>query len=270
MKKFLSLLLAALMLLGLALPASAEELPLVLPKVENLLDAPKVYEESAEDGSSVYYGYAPATEDHLYCFLTLSAMVGTYAMESTTSTEDTLVYILVSPGSFTMAAVAYTPAEQLLQVETLGAFTPMGDEDAQSILDVLAQGFIYPEGTSGYIFPLFSAVAGKNYDGAGQVSDVAYIFNNQTCWAETYTGIGMDVIGLYTQLMLQYGFDVLLDDNGSPMLNDPIWLHFTNGDMEVILQYSYTDQMATVYTKPGVSPMPHILTQEQIVESLSF
>ena len=66
--------------------------------------------------------------------------------------------------------------------------------------------------------------------------------------------------------MMRYGFDATLDYYGSDYgYIDPVYIHFTNNEMEVILYYSITDQVAQVFTKPGM--LPYILNAQQIQES---
>ena len=266
MKKFLALMLTALMFLSITIPAMAEDAPIVLPVLRNLLDAPIVDMELAEDGASMYYDYAPVTEEHLYYYLTLAAMVGTYAMEADMDDSTDIWNILVSPGSPSMGMVVYSPENKALYVQAEGSVIPMQDDDAQGIYDYLAQGFTYPKGTSGYVFPEFSALAGKRPAGQNTVDKADHIFGGKKTYFETYRDIDYKVIEQYTQFMMRYGFEPTLDEYGTDYgYVDPVWIHFTNDEMEVILYYSVTDRVAQVYTKPGM--LPYILNAQQILES---
>lgn len=266
MKKLLSLVLTALMLFAAAMPAMAEDVPMVMPLVYKLLDAPIVALDIPEDESSMYFAYAPVTEDHLYYYLTLAAMVGSYAMEVDMDDSSDVWNVLVSPGSAAMGIVVYSPENKELHVDVQGAVIPMLDEDAQGIYDYLAQGFTYPKGTSGYIFPEFSALAGKRPVKQSTIEKADHIFGGKKTYFETYQAVDYAVVEKYTQYMMRYGFDATLDyygtDNG---YTDPVYIHFTNNEMEVILYYSVTDQVAQVFTKPGM--LPYILNAQQIQES---
>lgn len=266
MKKFLVLLLTAVLFLGMTAPAMAEEMPFVLPLLYDLLDAPLVALDIAEDQSSMYFAYSPVTEDHLYYYLSLAAMVGTFAKEVEIDDSGDTWNVLVSPGSPALAVVVFSAENQALQIEAQGSIIPMMDDDAQSIYDYLAQGFTYPKGTSGYVFPDFGAVAGKKPSAMRTIEKADHIFDGKKTYFETYQAVDFDVVNTYTQYMMRYGFEVKLDsyftDEGYV---DPVWIHFTNDEMEVILYYSITDQMAQVYTKPGL--LPYILNAQQIQES---
>ena len=265
MKNFLSLLLTALMLF-VSIPAMAEDVPIVVPVLSTLLDAPLVAWDIADDQSSIYYAYAPATEDHLYYYLTLATMVGSYAMEADVDDSTDVWNILVSPGSATMGVVVYSPENQALYIEIEGAVIPMTDDDAQDIYDYLAQGFTYPQGTSGYVFPEFSVLAGKKPVKQSTIEKADHIFDGKKTYFETYQAVDYTVIEKYTQYMMRYGFDATLDYYGSDYgYIDPVYIHFTNNEMEVILYYSITDQVAQVFTKPGM--LPYILNAQQIQES---
>ncbi len=267
MKKLLCLALTALMLLSLTLPAMAEETPMILPLMQNLLDAPITDMKMDQETSHVSFTYSSVTEDHVYYYLTMAAMVGTYATDAMPDEDNNLLFFLLTPGSSIMAIAAYSPENQTLQIETNGTFIPLQDADVQSLYNYLAKGFVYPEGTSGYLLPEFWAIAGTSPISRNTIKEADHIFGGKETYFETYRNVAFDAVNTYTQIMLRYGYDVTLDHfNADKGYADAFYIHFTNGEMEVILYYNATSQMAEVYTKPGV--LPHILNVKQIKESL--
>jgi len=267
MKKLLCLALAALMLLSLSVPALAEDNAMILPVLETLLDTPIGDMTMDQETSTVSFSYSSVTEDHVYYYLTLAAMMGTYATDAIIDENNNAVFALLAPGSSTIAVANYAPAEQLLTIEASGLFLPMQDRDAQSIIDYLAKGFVYPEGTSGYIFPEFWAISGTSPLSRNTISEVDFIFGGKKTYFETYGDVAIDVIKTYTQIMMRYGYDVTLDSfDYAQGYADHFYIHFTNDEMEVILYYDITDMTAQVFTKPGI--LPHILNPQQVRESL--
>ena len=270
MKKLLSLILAAIMLFAAALPALAEENDnfAILPLLETLLDAPMVDAMIAEDESSMQILYSPATEDHLSYFLALASAVGTYPYYLGNDTESGILgYQLIAPGTSYDGAVYYFYQDEMLLVDTASNIAVLDTEEEDQIVSFLSQEVQYPEGTSGYILPEFSAIVGKKYTGAQRITGADHIFDGKETYFEHYDGIDLESFSEYVQFMMIFGFnpevDGFLTDRG---VADPIRLHLTNEEMEVIVSYDCANQIADVFYKPGI--LPYILNQSQVLEAL--
>lgn len=267
MKQLLSLILAAMMLFAAALAEENSNFA-ILPLLDTLIDAPMVDAMIAEDESSVQLLYAPVTEDHLSYFLALASAVGTYPYYLGNDTEAGILgYQLIAPGTSYDGAVYYLYQDEMLLIDSASNVVSIDAEQEQQLVAFLSQEIQYPEGTSGYILPEFSAIVGKQYTAAKNISGADHIFDGKQTYFEHYDNIDLESFSEYVQFMMIFGFnpevDIFLTDRGTA---DPIWLHLTNEEMEVIVSYDCANQIAEVFYKPGI--LPYILNQSQVLEAL--
>lgn len=268
MKKMLSLILAALMLITLTLPALAEENTIVplLPTADQMGGATlKMDEESG------YYYYVNATEDDLYAFLVYAAVFGAYKVDvSDPETPNVKNYYLFVPGTDFEAQIIYSGEhQQFFVVPNQGFYIPKDDMMA-TYEGYLTTDVKLPAGATANTLPQFYHCVGVNPYFSNNIGEIDYVFDGQLCWTEFYDSIDWNKMRAYTTTMYMFGFDVNVklfsaEDNG---VNNPFLLEYTNGDLEVLVLYDALNQTADVHYEPGVTL--YLLSGDELNEAMGI
>lgn len=253
MKKLLALLLAAALLLPCAALGDTQGAVPCLP-VPSVLDAAELADvHVSEDETEAYLFYAPASKGDLDYYLTVCAVLGTYAKPMDDSGKE---YRLFVPGSAYAGFVSFDPEQKYILVYTTLDASIFGDEALEDMLGIFSCEVRLPaDAGSANVFPQFYACVEKQPYFQTTIEGSSSIFNGQKCWTEMYDGMTNDKIDWYTTIMLLFGFDVRADYIQGSVEEGVTTcvLHYSNGDAEVIVVYTPAQGNAQVSYKPGVS-----------------
>lgn len=266
MKKILAL---ALMLL-LSLTASAEETDIILPLMDTLLTATQAGAGVSEDQTMIEFLYTNATEDDLNYFLLLASSNGVYPYELDMEEGSSLIgYYLLLPGSDALNILYYDPAAEQLYIAADINVYGLNEEGVATRIAFFTQEIRLPSGAGSNAFPNFPYVVSQEPYFTGTMENVSYAFDNQKCWTEMYDQIDGSDLRSYVNYMMLFGFDVWLDivDMEEDGRINPVLLHLSNGDAEVLLLYDALEQTATLYYEPGVSY--YLLSGAELEEALA-
>lgn len=266
MKKLLSLVLALMMTLscaGCAL-AEEEEILVILPLMEQLGDCTL----QVADEETFYYDNA--TVQDLYTFLIMSSMFGAYYFDASDALEedDLLGFMLYVPGTDFSAVVLYSMSDQQLVISTPDFFYIPTQEMYDARIAYLSMELQLPTGAGENILPQFYHCVDREPYASNLSGGMEDIFDGQMCWTEYYDGIDQSRMMTYTLLMGMFGLEVWLDAMilDSELVEDTYLLHYSNGDAEVIVQYTPQSQSAIVYYEPGVSY--YLLSGSELTQAL--
>ena len=267
MKRFLVCILVLMMCLP-NIVCMAEDIPIIMPLVNRLEEAEIVDAEIDGDVETVCVTYNPAKRDDLDLFRFLSASCGAFLYDLKLDNGMECFQIVV-PGTAFEGFIILDEANEVLYIEVDGYADLLEEEEKDKILDFLYREVRLPAEASGNVFPQFYACAGRQPYYTGMVGELSFAFDGQMCWAEWYDEIDCTALNVYSRCMALFGFDVwmdtcLLTDNGEI---NPVVLHYSNEDAEVIVVYDALEKDARVYYEPGVSY--YLLGTQELAEAIA-
>ena len=268
MKRTLSMMLSmmlSLMLLILPALACAESskpvIEPVIPMPAQLINA-VLADEGAADSPIIYKG---ATEEDLQYYLVAASFVGAYAIDI--SEDGYPIYLLFTPGTAAVARVLFIKENEMLAISVNGEYSRASNVVLNRHLAYLEKDLKLPSGKGENIMPQFYTCVGRNpfYQA---VMEIDSVFDGRRCWVECYDGIDMTRMSAYTTFMAAFGFDVSVDSVMTDSDDIPylVYLLYTNGDAEILVQYNATEQSAFVFYEPGVSY--YLLSGSELLEAL--
>lgn len=250
------IILTVLLLISFQGVALASDIKPMIPIAEQLSAAKINDMEYDEENGFVCIEYSPADSADLDYLFTLCAACGTFSIASPDSSDgQTQIYLLLVPGTDFAGYVTFAPQEAYVRLFFPDSAGILEGDGLEALLAELYRIPRLPSGKGSNVLPQFYACVNRQPSRTGLQSDLSYAFDNQTCWTEIYDEIDSDKLSCYTIKMLQFGCmvncDVFLTDDEERF--DPCVLHFSNGDAEIIVNFSAPRQSATVHYKPGVS-----------------
>lgn len=210
MKKLLSLILAAMLMLSLAVPASAAEstpktyAAFSIPVPETFDGCELCYDKTEDSRRTV--AYQNASEDTQELYLQVCASMGLYPLQQKTK-DGTVFFYLCSPGTDIIGKVLLDESQHFLFVQHKEGTPVVTDKDLEQHLEYYNQTLKFPASMGKLVFPQFYASAGLNVSSVpGQV--VKNTFGDKSAWVETYKMISYEQFRKYIDEMILCGFRV--------------------------------------------------------------